>query len=63
MFTKFRLWIYDVMFHVYGRVGRYYYKKKTKDPYNVLYYDSIINRCIEKRSDLLDKESKIKGLI
>jgi hypothetical protein len=64
MFTKIRLTFYNILFEIYGLIGRYYYRKgiaagdgARKDRLKKKAWD-----IFDKRQDILDIMFTLKGL-
>ena len=69
MFNKIHYAFYELMFELYGKLGKYYWNKAIKekalnpDGTKWLKFEQKAWRCIDAREDILEIEFALKGLI
>jgi hypothetical protein len=63
MFTKIHLKIYDILFEIYGKLAKHYMAKAKTDEANWKKWEQKVDKCIDKRSDILIIMYTMKGLI
>lgn len=64
MFTKIHITFYDILFEIYGILGKHYYQKSLKvdNELSKIRLKQKAWRCFDRREDIFDIMFVLKGL-